>query len=363
MKVPFVELGKENAIYKDEILKSVETIIDSGKYILGENVSNFEAAISNIYANNYCVGLNSGADALFLGLKSLNLPEEAEVVVPANSFIASAWSVVNANLTLKFCDVGKNMNVTSSNLLAESTDKTKVWMPVHLTGAPCKLSEIVKEKKEQIMITEDAAQAFGAGDQSCPIGMHGVFSAFSLNPLKVLGVIGDGGFLITQSDSIASNVKRLRNHGLQNRDDANCWGYNSRLDEIQASIALIKIKNFNQTKACIKRLAGEYITQLSKDVIIPNKDSLETSSWHRFVIITEKRDELKKYLSKVGVETAINYEVPLHLLPVGRKLGYVTGDFPVVEMQARCKLSLPLYPHMSDDKIYHVIDSINKFFN
>lgn len=363
MRVPFVELGEENAIYKNEILKSIEVIIDSGKYILGENVSNFEAAISDLYSNYHCISLNSGADALFLGLMSLNLPKNAEVVVPANSFIASAWSVVNANLTLRFCDVDQDMNVTRSNLLSESDDNTAVWMPVHLTGAPCNFSEILKEDTGRISIVEDAAQAFGAGSLLHPVGKHGLFSAFSLNPLKVLGVIGDGGFLITKSESLANNVKKLRNHGLVKRDDADCWGYNSRLDEIQASIALIKLKNFSVTKLKLERLASQYISRLSKEITVPNKDLLTESSWHRFVIMAKERDALKDYLSGEGIETAINYEVPLHLLPIGRKLGYTTGDFPNVELQSKCKLSLPLYPHMSDDKISYVIEKINKFYN
>lgn len=363
MQVPFVELGEENAIYKKQILKSIGEIIDSGKYILGDNVSNFEASMSDLYSNYHCISLNSGADALFLGLKSLNLPLDAEVIVPANSFIASAWSVVNANLTLRFCDVSENMNVTRSNLLSESGEKTAVWMPVHLTGAPCNLSEIFNEDSGRISIVEDAAQAFGAGSLQYPVGKHGLFSAFSLNPLKVLGVIGDGGFLITKSEPIASNVKRLRNHGLVKRDDADCWGYNSRLDEIQASIALIKLKNFSKTKFNLERLANEYISRLSNEIFLPNKHLLTESSWHRFVIMVKERDELREYLSREGIETAINYEVPLHLLPIGRKLGYTTGDFPNVEMQSKRKLSLPLYPHMSDDKISYVIDKINKFYN
>jgi len=362
-KIPFVDLAGENQIYVEEILENIKNIILSGNYILGENLNAFEFNIQNIYKNSYCVGLNSGADALFLGLKCLNLDQSSEVVVPANSFIASAWAVVNAGYKLRFCDVGESMNVTSKSLLQSTNINTKVWMPVHLTGASCDMDDIVvSSSSKSIEIVEDAAQAFGSRHNNELVGEHGVFAAFSLNPLKVLGVMGDGGFLLTRSKYIYDQIKRLRNHGLLVRDDANCWGYNSRLDEIQASIANIKLKNFHNVVSQIRYIANQYITRLNKNIIIPNKDKLNNSVWHRFVIYAENRDELKIYLQNKNIHTAINYEIPLHLTPIGQSLGYQKGDFPNVENQSKIKLSLPLYPHMDNKTLDYVIDSINSFF-
>ena len=240
--IPFVDLGGENEEFHDEILKSISAIIKSGSYILGKNIDEFEKSVCKKLGTEFCVGLNSGGDALMLGLIALNLSKDSNIVVPANSFIASAWAVVNSGLNLNYCDVSEDMNASAKNFQDASNTNTAGWMPVHLTGSPCDINSFKASELKGIKIIEDAAQAFGASFDEVKIGSWGEFSGFSLNPLKVLGVIGDGGFLATNNEKIANKVRLLRNHGMHKRDDTSCWGFNSRLDEIQAKIASIKLK-------------------------------------------------------------------------------------------------------------------------
>jgi len=235
-------------------------------------------------------------------------------------------------------------------------------MPVHLTGRVADMNAILKiAKRRRLHVIEDAAQAAGARYHGKHAGSFGACAGFSLHPLKNLHVHGDGGVITTSNETIYSTLKQLRNHGLASRDSCNLIGINSRLDTVQAAIARIKLRRLDKWNKRARHLAGIYSRALGRFVIVPEDQRHEEPCYHRYMIRLEKRDGLRQFLASNGVETKVNYPVPIHLQPAAKGFGYRRGDFPVAEKLADTILSLPLYPELKVADVRHVISVINSF--
>lgn len=363
MKVPYINLKGQHAAIRKEILSALSRVFRDSDFILGKEVRTLEKRFARYCGTRFAVGVNSGTDALFLAMKSLGIGQGDEVITTPNTFLATATSIVAAGARPVFIDVRDDMNIDPGLIEAKVTDRTKAIMPVHLTGKPTDMNSILDiARRRGLHVIEDAAQAIGTEYHGKRAGSFGIVNAFSLHPLKTLNASGDGGMITTNDDSIYEKCRQLRNIGLKNRSESELWGYNSRLDSIQAAIVNLKFKNLDRWIAQRRRNAAYYRERLSPVVWVPEEREFEKCAYHIFVIQAERRDALREYLSKNGIETKIHYPIPIHLQKCAADLGYKRGDFPVTERQSEIILSLPVYQSLTQKDLKYVADKILKFY-
>lgn len=363
MTVPFVSLDRQYRSLRSELLGEFDRVCSSGIYVLGETLERFERQAADFCEVRHAVGVANGSDALFLSLKALGVGPGDEVITCPNSFIATAWTIVAAGARPVFVDVNDDYTIDPRLVERAITSRTKAIMPVHLTGRPADMDAInAIAAVRGLHVVEDAAQAIGARYRGRRVGGLGSAAGFSLHPLKNLGVYGDGGLLTTDRDDVHDCVLKLRNHGLRNRDECEMWGYNSRLDTLQAGIAAIKLRHLENWNACCRRIAAAYREGLRDLVWVPEDQEPYEAVYHNFIIRTERRDDLVAHLAASGVGTRIHYPVPIHLQEAAHDLGYRAGDFPVTERHVRTMLSLPIYPELTAAEIRHVIGAVRDFF-
>jgi len=363
LTVPFVNFQKRYALQRDEILKAVDDVFSSGTYILGNHVDELEKALS-IYLNcPYVLTLANGTDAIILALKILNIGVGDEVIIPVNSFVASAGAVAAVGATPIFCDVCDDLNIDVNQIAKHITAKTKAILPVHLTGRSADMKAIMRIANENnLFVIEDAAQSIGATFDGKQTGTIGDFGCFSLHPLKNLHAYGDAGIITTNNNEHYEQLKLLRNHGLKDRDTCETWGLNSRLDSVQAKIVLLGLTHLNKWNACRRKNALRYQNSLKNYVKVSADFDNVFSVYHNYVILTDRRDALADYLKENGIDTRVHYPIPLHLQPAAKNLGYKIGDFPVAERLMMQMLSLPIYPELTDNHVDYVIAKIKEFF-
>ena len=362
MEVPFVNLGLQYQILRDKILSKFDEVSKKGEYVLGSELEKFEKEFAKFCGTKFAIGVGNCSDALSLSMIALGIGKGDEVILPGNSFVATACTVVNVGATPVFVDVLNDYNIDPQKIKRVINKKTKAIIPVHLTGRIADMDQIMQIANEnQLYVIEDAAQAVGASLNNKKSGSFGITGCFSLHPLKNLHVQGDGGIITTNDATIYYFIKKLRNHGLKNRDECVFWGYNSRLDNIQAAIARIKLQYINEWNKRFIEIANIYSEELKKVCLVPKEDPKKVSIYHRYVIQHPNRDKLKNYLKNYNIETKINYPIPLHLQPAAKDLGYKTGDLPNVENQSKLILSLPIYAEIKNIQIYYVIKIIKLF--
>ncbi|TGK17250.1 DegT/DnrJ/EryC1/StrS family aminotransferase [Leptospira fluminis] len=363
-KVPYVNLSRQWETEKQELLPVIESILGSGNYIGGDQVSKFEESVAKLCGVKYAVALNSGTDALMSGLAAIGVRPGDEVITPPNSFIASTAAVVHLKAVPVFVDVCDDQNIDPGKIEKAITKKTKAIMPVHLTGRVASMDEILRiSEKYSIPIIEDAAQSIGSKWSGRTSGSFGAVGCFSTHPLKNLNACGDGGFLTTNDEKIYQNVSRYRNHGLVDRNTVEFFGLVSRMDALQAGILNFRIGKLPELIQARRANAEAYKKLLDRNfVYIPEDKPEEFNTFHTFVIQVDKRDELKNRLAELGVETSIHYPIPIHLQPASRSLGYKAGDFPVVEEQSRRILTLPIHQFLKREELEFVAESVNKFY-
>ena len=362
MKVDFVNPGLQFIELKDEIIQIFDEISSSGSYVLGEQVEKFEEKFANYCGPKYSIGIGNGSDACFFSILALNITSEDEVITVPNSFVATAWAIANLGAKIVFVDVGEDYNIDVDHIAKAITPKTKAIIPVHLTGRISEMDTLKQLAKERsIHIVEDAAQAVGATYKGKKSGSFGDTGCFSLHPLKNLHVHGDGGVITTDNKEIYQTINKMRNHGLKNRDECEFWGWNSRLDEINAAIANLKLDYLDDWNKRYREIAKIYISELKELVKTPKIYDHEKPVFHRFIIEHEERDKLQSFLHIKDNHTSINYPIPLHLQQAARGLNYRKGDFPVAETQSKKILSLPIYPEIEDIQIEYVVDSVKEF--
>jgi len=367
MKVPFVDLTREASSISTEILEITSNVISSGQYVLGPNLELFEKKFAEFSNVKYAVGVGNGSDALVLIMKSLGIGPGDEVICPANSFIATAWAIVAVGAKPVFCDVEDDFLISIESASQVLTKSTKALIAVHLTGKLCDMESLNRLCKDNnIFLIEDAAQAVGAHDQNKKkAGSFGVAAGFSLHPLKNLAVYGDGGVVTTNSQELSEKIKQYRNHGLINRDECSFWGLNTRLDELQAAYAIVKMKYIENWTEKYISIAKTYNQNITDNVIKPKTNKGFRDVFHNYVVVVkpEIRNTLMKRLLQLGVETKIHYPIPLHLQRCSSELGYKEGDLPNSERLAESMISLPIYPLLEDHEINYIIQSINSLFD
>jgi len=363
IRVPFVSLDRQYRDLRSELMAEFDRVCSSGTYVMGETLEQFERDAAEFCGVRHAIGVGSGSDALFLALKALGIGPGDEVITCPNSFIATAWTIVAAGARPVFVDTTDHYTIDPSRVEAAITPRTRAIMPVHLTGRPADMGAInAVAQQHDLQVVEDAAQAIGARYRGRRVGGLGTAAGFSLHPLKNLSVYGDGGLLTTDNTDVYERVLTLRNHGLRNRDECEVWGYNSRLDAVQAGIAAIKLRHLDRWNARCRAIASTYRDGLRDLVWTPDDADPYESVYHNFIIRTEHRDALAAHLSSHGVGTRVHYPVPIHLQEAARELGYGPGDFPVTERHVRTMLSLPIYPELTDEETGHVVETIRLFF-
>jgi len=365
VKVKYIDLPKQ--AHAEDMLSDIrELLLKTGQFTLGPQVGEFEEKFAQLCQTKYAIGVNSGTDALFLSLKALDIGPGDEVITAPNSFLATTGAIVIAGATPVYVDVNNEYNIDPDLIEAAITPRTKAIMPVHLTGSPADMPRIMDTaKKHNLHIIEDAAQAISASIDGKATGSFGIAGGFSMHPLKNLNVWGDGGAITTDSQEIREKLILLRNHGMKNRDECSVFAYNSRLDTLQAIVALRlmnDLEDITSTRIKHARIYDDTLSVLGDHVTAPPRKRNVKQVFHTYVIQAKKRNELYKYLLDNGIEAKVHYPIPLHLQEAAQFLGYKEGDFPVCEAQARSIITLPVHQHLTDDQLYYVVETIKKFY-
>jgi dTDP-4-amino-4,6-dideoxygalactose transaminase len=363
MVIPFVDLARQFHSMESQLTQAFLAVGRSGGYIMGERLESFERKVAEFLDVRYVLGVADGSDALFLVLKALEVGPGDEVITATNSFIASAWVIAAAGATPVLVDVCEDFNIDPAKVEAAITPRTKGIIPVHLTGRPAAMDEInAIAVRHSLFVLEDAAQAIGARYRGKRVGGLGTAAGFSLHPLKNLGVYGDGGFITTNDGALDAKLRKLRNHGLRNRDECEMWGFNSRLDTMQAAFAEIKLERLDGWNARCREIAKAYAKGLSAYVQVPVDQAWEECVYHNFVIRTDRRDALVAHLKERGVDTRVHYPIPIHLQESAKSLRYKPGEFLNAERYAKTMISLPIYPELTPAEVGYVVRTVISFF-
>lgn len=347
------------------LIQDIERMLRQGKYVLTQEVQDFEEMFGKYLDVSHVCGLNSGTDALVLALRTLGVAPGDEVITQANTFHATVAAICLAGATPVLVDADEERFLIDTEKIAASiTSKTRAIMPVHMYGNPTPMKSILKLASEhEIHVVEDAAQAHGAKMDGQRVGTFGEIGCFSFHPSKNLAAAGDGGVLVTQDAQIADEVRKLRNLGQSGQNHHVVIGYNSKLDSIQARILSEKLPQLDTWNTDRRRIASCYQQQLSDlpirfQQVSPGGEHV----YHLFQIRTDRRDELHDYLQSVGVDCIIRYPTPIHLQPAFASYGWKPGQFPVAEILALELLCLPIRPSMPDAEIEYVTEHVRTFF-
>ena len=358
--VPMVDLKRQYQGIKKEIFQVITEIFNNGQYILGPRVSEFEKKIADYYGVSEAVGVASGTDAIHLSINALGIGEGDEVITTPFTFFATVEAILYTGARPVFVDVEQDtFNMDAGQIEAKITDKTRAILPVHIFGQMADMKEISKiAKRHGLKVIEDCAQSFGANLNGKKAGSFGNTGCFSFYPSKNLGGYGDGGIIILNDTKIADEVRKLRNHGSKSSYIHENVGFNSRLDEIQAGILLVKLKYIDEYNIARRQKAALYTELLSDKVKCPVEKKGAYHVFHQYTIRSNKRHEIQKRLRDKRVSSVVYYPVPLHLQDALRFLGYREGDFPVTEKSAKEVLSLPIYPELEESVIEKIAEII-----
>lgn len=364
MKIPYVDLSKQYKTERKSILRIIDKVFKTGQYIGGDQVKKFENNISSLLGVKHCIALNSGTDALTLGLHVLGVKKNDEVITTSNSFVASTAVIVHLGAKPIFVDVKPDQCIDPKLIEKSITKKTKAIMAVHLTGRVCEMDKILKiSNKYKIPVIEDAAQAIGSKYKKKYAGTFGKIGCFSAHPLKNLNAMGDGGYLTTNSSKIARFIKDVRNHGMTNRNKIYNFGYVSRMDNMQAAILNYRINKLPEIIKKRRKNIKVYLKYLNKEfVFIPKENKNEFNTYHTFVVQVPDRNNLKKYLKKKGIDTTIHYPIPIHLQPAIKKHKYFFKNLKNTEIQAKKILTLPINQFLKISEIKKICFEINNFY-
>lgn len=364
MKVPFVSFLPMEWELNKSIREAFERVYSRSWYIDGLENERFNKEFANFCGVKCSVGVGNGLDALMLALKALGVSNGDEIIVPSNTYIATALAVTYVGATPVFVEPDiRTYNINPANIEAAITEKTKGIMPVHLYGQPCDMDPIIEiAKNHALFVVEDCAQAHGATYKGKSIGSFGVASGFSFYPGKNLGALGDAGAVVTNSEELARKIKCLGNYGSDYKYHHIYKGNNSRLDEMQAAFLLAKLPHINKMNEERRRIAGRYMNEIKNpDIILPYVIDDVIPVWHVFAIRCKRRDALQGYLKDYGIGTNIHYPIPMHLQKCYEDLGYCRGAYPIAEKISDTELSLPMYYGMTDEEVQYVIEKINAF--
>ena len=363
-EVPFLDVGQTYSEIKDELDAAYQRVMNSGWYILGEEVAGFEREFAAYCGVKNCVGVGNGLEALQLILRGYGIGAGDEVIVPANTYIATWLAVSNAGARVVPVEpVERTFNIDPSRVEQALTSRTKAILPVHLYGQPADM-DLLREiaRKHGLKLIEDAAQAHGARYRERRVGNLGDAAGWSFYPTKNLGAYGDAGAVTTNDDELAERIRLLRNYGSKTKYYNEEKGINSRLDELQAALLRVRLRYLDEWNGRRARIAARYLSALREtDIRLPMVCDGADPVWHLFVIRSKQRDSLQAYLKSRGVNTLVHYPVPPHLQQAYPELEISRGTFPVTEAIHREVLSLPMGPHLSDSDVQRTIDEVKSF--
>ena len=366
MKIPFLSFESANKQVKEEILQTFEQFFDKAWYILGDNVKAFEQAYALFNGVNNCIGVSNGLDALHIALKTLGIAAGDEVIVPSNTYIASALAISYVGAKPVFVEPDINTyNIDPGKIEMAITPNTRAIMPVHLYGQSCVMDQIMEiAERHKLFVIEDNAQSQGASYNGKLTGSWGNINGTSFYPGKNLGALGDAGAVTTNDPELAKKAAILRNYGSQKKYYNEEIGFNMRLDECQAGFLSVKLKHLVKWTTQRQEIAGWYNDALKNigDVILPFVADRATHVYHIYLIRTKNRDKLQHHLSDNGIGSLIHYPIPPHLQKAYQHLGFKKGDFPIAEEIADTCLSLPMWPGIQQSEVDYIAKIILNFF-
>ncbi|MGD9245371.1 MAG: DegT/DnrJ/EryC1/StrS family aminotransferase [Desulfobacterales bacterium] len=386
MRVPFIDLKLQYKQIEQEVMPMITRAMADGAFVGGEQVSGFETEFASFCNSRYCVGVNSGTDALRFALMAIGVGPGDEVITVPNTFIATTEAISQVGATPVFVDIyPDNCNMDTDQLrhfleqkcipdestgqpLNKSTNRpVRAIIPVHLYGQPADMDSILEiAQKKGIAVIEDACQAHGANyDKTKKAGSMGAVGCFSFYPGKNLGAFGEGGAVITQDETVAQKIRMIRDHGQQKKYFHDIEGYNGRLDAIQAGVLRIKLKRLDRWNRLRRQYADYYYELLSEipSVTLLTEAEFAESVYHLYVILVDDRDGLQNFLDSKGIATGLHYPLPLHLQKAYSHLGYHNDDFPIAENIAGRLLSLPMFPELTRNQIQYVCDKIKEYIH
>jgi dTDP-4-amino-4,6-dideoxygalactose transaminase len=366
-KIEFLDLKKINLNYLQDFHNKLDKLLNEGWFVLGKNVSDFELNYANFSSTQFSIGVANGLDALILSLKSLNISTGDEVIVPSNTYIATWLAVSHLGATPVPVEPNfQTYNLDPTKIESAITNKTKAILVVNLYGQAAELDSLKEiADKHNLFLLEDNAQAQGAKCNNKATGSYGIVNATSFYPGKNLGALGDAGAITTNDEILYKKILELRNYGSNIKYKHDIVGYNMRLDELQAAFLITKLKYLQEWNN-LRNLAANYYKELLSDVkeiYLPFTSSNSTHTYHLFVIRTNYRNELMKYLESKGIGVLIHYPIPPHLQKALSFLNYKVGDFPIAEELSNTMLSLPMWPGITKNDIELVCNEIKSFFN
>lgn len=364
MTIPFVSFKPLEKELDAELRAAFERVYTKSWYIEGDEDEAFEKAFAKYCNVEYCVGTGNGLDSLMLALKALGIGEDDEVIVPSNTYIATALAVTYVGARPVFVEPDiRTFNIDASKIESAMTERTKAIMPVHLYGQACEMEPIMNIAREHgLYVVEDCAQAHGATYKGQTVGSFGNAAGFSFYPGKNLGALGDAGATVSNDKNLIDKVRALGNYGSDYKYHHVYQGNNSRLDELQAAFLSAKLPILDKVNAERRRIADTYLQGIDNpNIVLPYVIETAVPVWHIFGIRCKKRDELEKHLNDMGIGTNKHYPIPMHLQECYKNLGYKKGDFPIAEEISATELSLPMYYGMTDDEVGYVIDAVNSF--
>jgi dTDP-4-amino-4,6-dideoxygalactose transaminase len=366
MSIPLIDLPGQYLELREEVLSAVEDVMRGARFILGEEVERFENAFAAYCGAAHGVGVANGTDALHLALRALDIGPGDEVLVPANTFIATAIAVKAVGATPVFVDVSPDdFNLDVQLLASANTPRTKAILPVHLYGQPADMDPILRFAAEHgLKVIEDACQAHGAYYGQRRVGTLGHAACFSFYPGKNLGAYGDGGAVVTNDPDVAERLRLLRNYGQKKKNEFSLLGFNSRLDTVQAAVLLVKLKYLDRWNDVRRAMADAYCEELAyADLVLPRELPGRRHVYHLFVVQHAERDELLTHLQRRSVQCGIHYPTPLPHTPPFRASRAVPEDVPVSAALSKRILSLPMCPQLTRDQVGQVAEVIRSYCN
>ena len=367
MTIPFVDLQAQYHALKSEIDGAIQRVLDTSTFILGPEVEAFERAFAEYVGARFCVGVSNGTAALQLAVTACGVGPGDEVIVPANTFFATAEAVSTAGARPVFVDCDPvSYNIDASKIEAAINERTRAIIPVHLYGQSADLDPVFDiAERRNLSVIEDAAQAHGARYKGRRVGALGRAGCFSFYPGKNLGAYGEGGAVVTNDAEVARRVRLLRDHGSEQKYRHEVIGYNFRLEGLQGAVLGVKLKHLDDWNALRRAHAARYAELLGEvesngALVLPREMPYAEHVYHLYVVRTDARDALQHALHEAGVQTGIHYPVPVHLQPAYAAHGHQPGDFPEAERQALSILSLPMFPELTDEQIKRVAETIKR---
>jgi dTDP-4-amino-4,6-dideoxygalactose transaminase len=365
--IPFIDLGCQHRPLEEEMRSALAEVLAGGQYILGPAMVRFEEEMARLHGVRHAVGVASGTDALLLGLLGAGVRPGDEVITTPFTFVATAEVIAHAGATPVFVDIEEaTFNIDPAQIEERITERTRAILPVHLYGLAADMGAIGKiAARHKLKVVEDCAQATGATFGGRLVGGLGDAGAFSFFPTKNLGALGDGGMVLTDSDTLAEKVRMLRGHGAKVRDNYELLGYNSRLDSLQAAVLSVKLRHLEEWNAQRRANAARYRELLAgvDEIALPVEPAGCGHTYNQFSILTSRRDALREHLQRRGVPTMVYYPKALHQQPVFSALGYAAGDFPITERVQEEVLSLPIFPGLTGEQIATVVAAVREFFS